>query len=326
MGFPITRMRRLRQNDSLRAMVRETRLDTADMIAPIFIVPGSGIRKPISSLPGQNHLSADKACEYARELRDLGIKSVLLFGIPESKDAAGSAACKDNGVIQNALRELKKATPELVLITDLCFCEYTSHGHCGIMKGEQLDNDATLEILAQQALSHARAGVDIIAPSGMIDGCIGALRRALDSERFLNLPLMSYAAKFSSSFYGPFREAVDSMPQFGDRKSYQMDAANGDEAIREVALDVEEGADIVMVKPALAFLDIIYRVKEKFSVPVAAYNVSGEYAMVKAAAEKGWIDEQQVMLESLLAIKRAGADLIITYFAEAFARLQIKNH
>ena len=312
-------MRRLRNSPALREMVRETTVTPSNLIMPLFVVPGRGIRKEISSLPGQYHLSLDRVGEEAAAIRDLGIPAVLLFGIPEHKDASGSAAWDDHGIIQSALKEIGREAPSLVKITDLCFCEYTSHGHCGIMKGEQLDNDATLEILCRQALSHASAGADMIAPSGMIDGAVRSIRQALDESSFSNISIMAYAAKFASAFYGPFREAVQSAPSFGDRHSYQMDPANGREALREVVLDVEEGADIVMVKPALAFLDIISRVKQELEMPTAAYNVSGEYAMVKAAAQRGWIDEQRVMTECLTSIRRAGADMIITYFARDFA-------
>ena len=305
----------------MRRLVKETRVEIADLIAPLFIVPGSGIRKEIPSLANQFHLSVDMCVEQAQKLRDLGVPAVLLFGIPESKDARGSSACDPKGVIQRASEAIKKQVSDLLVISDLCYCEYTDHGHCGIMKDGVLDNDATITILQEQALSHARAGIDMIAPSGMIDGMIGGLRSALDSNGFSELPIMSYSAKFASSFYGPFRDAVGSTPSYGDRKTYQMDPANTREALREVALDVEEGADVLMVKPALAFLDIIRLVRDRHDLPLAAYNVSGEYAMVKAAAAKGWIDGERVMLEMLLSIKRAGADMIITYFAEEFATL-----
>jgi porphobilinogen synthase len=321
MGYPEVRMRRLRLNPQIRNLVRETQVDTADLIAPLFIVPGKGIKKEISSLANQYHLSVDQCVESAQRIRDLGIPSVLLFGIPEHKDARGSSACEAQGVIQRASEAIKREVPGLLVISDLCYCEYTDHGHCGIVTDGDLDNDATITILQEQALSHARAGVDVIAPSGMIDGMVRGLRSALDEAAFHNIPIMSYSAKFASSFYGPFREAVDSTPTFGDRRTYQMDPANRRQALREVTLDVEEGADILMVKPALAFLDIIREVRDKFDLPLAAYNVSGEYAMVKAAAAKGWIDGRRVMLESLLSIKRAGADMIITYFAEEFAEL-----
>lgn len=321
MAFPDTRMRRLRRTPQLRSMVRETRVAPCDMIMPIFLVAGRGVKKPISSLPGLFHLSPDMAVEEAKEIAALGIPSVLLFAIPESKDHEGTSASKDNGVVQAAVRAIKEQVPGLMITTDLCFCEYTSHGHCGIIHNHDVDNDATLKIIAEQALSHARAGADIIAPSGMMDGMVSAIRTALDAQDFKDAVIMSYSAKFASGFYGPFREAVQSTPEFGDRRSYQMDPANGDEAMREVELDIAEGADIVMVKPALAYLDVLQRIKTRFHMPTAAYNVSGEYAMVKAAAAKGWIDGRRVMLEMLLSIKRAGADLIITYFAKEFAEL-----
>lgn len=314
-------MRSLRMNPQMRRLVKETRVEVADLIAPLFIVPGTGVRKEISSLANQFHLSVDQCVEQAQKLRDLGIPAVLLFGIPESKDSRGSSACDPKGVIQRASEAIKKQVSDLLVISDLCYCEYTDHGHCGIMRDGVLDNDATITILQEQALSHARAGIDMIAPSGMIDGMISGLRSALDGNGFSELPIMSYSAKFASSFYGPFRDAVGSTPSFGDRKTYQMDPANTREALREVALDVEEGADLLMVKPALAFLDIIRLVRDRYDLPLAAYNVSGEYAMVKAAATKGWIDGERVMLEMLLSIKRAGADMIITYFAEEFANL-----
>lgn len=321
MKFPATRLRRLRMNPTMRNMVRETMVHTSDLILPLFIVPGERVKKPIASMPGHANLSIDMALEEAKKMRDLGIQATLLFAIPDYKDDTGSSAWQDDGIIQRAVRAIKEQVPELLVITDLCFCEYTSHGHCGILRGEQLDNDATLEIICKQTISHARAGADVIAPSGMVDGTVGAMRKALDEESFVDLPIMSYSAKFASAFYGPFREAVQSAPQFGDRKSYQMDPANLHEALREVELDIQEGADIVMVKPAMAFLDVLRAVKEKFNMPTAAYNVSGEYAMVKAAAEKGWIDEKRIMLEVLYGIKRAGADMIITYFAPEFAKL-----
>jgi porphobilinogen synthase len=325
MKFPTARLRRLRSSEALRALVRETKVSVDDLMAPIFVVPGKKVRTPISSLPGQFHFSPDEAAEQCRRLRDLGIRSVLLFGIPESKDEIGSAACAENGIVQSASRLIKQAVPDLLLTADLCYCEYTSHGHCGIIRDQDVDNDATLKILQDQALSLARAGIDILAPSGMMDGVVAALRSALDENNFEMLPILGYSAKFASSYYGPFREAVDSAPAFGDRRTYQMDPANTEEALREVALDIEEGADMVMVKPALAFLDIIAAVKQRFQMPTAAYNVSGEYAMIKAAAEKGWIDGKAAMLETLLSIKRAGADIIISYFAEEFARIQ-KSH
>lgn len=325
MNFPQVRMRRLRATPQMRNLVRETRVDIADLIAPLFIVPGTGVKKEISSLANQYHLSVDRCTEQALMLRDLGVQAVLLFGIPEHKDARGSSACDDHGVIQRAAEAIKRQVPGLMVISDLCYCEYTDHGHCGIISNNDVDNDATIEILQAQALSHARAGIDMIAPSGMMDGMISGLRSALDSNGFSSMPIMSYSAKFASSFYGPFREAVASAPSFGDRRTYQMDPANTREALREVALDVEEGADMLMVKPALAFLDIIRLVRDRFDLPLAAYNVSGEYAMVKSAAAKGWIDGDRVMMEMLLSIKRAGADMIITYFAEDFARVSAQS-
>ena len=321
MSFPAVRMRRLRRTPELRAMVRETRVHTSNLMMPIFLCPGSNIKQEIPSLPGLFHFSVDMAVEEAKAIRDLGIPSVLLFAIPEYKDPVGSSGSAENGIVQRAIAAIKAEVPNLVVTTDLCFCEYTSHGHCGIIHNHDVDNDATLKIIAEQTLSHARAGADIIAPSGMMDGCIGAMRTALDEAKFTSTTIMSYAAKFTSGFYGPFRDAVQSTPEFGDRRTYQMDGANSKEALREVALDIEEGADIVMVKPALSYLDIIKSVKDTYKMPTAAYNVSGEYAMVKAAGAKGWIDEQRVMLETLLSIKRAGADIIITYFAKEFAAL-----
>jgi porphobilinogen synthase len=321
MRFPIYRPRRLRRNENFRRLTRETRLSVDNLIMPLFIVPGSRVTQPISSMPGIAQLSIDRAVEECKAIRDLGVPGVILFGIPDHKDAVGSDAYSDNGIIQRALRTLKEQVPGLLLITDVCFCEYTDHGHCGIIKGQDVDNDATLEILSKEALSHARAGADMVAPSDMMDGRIGAIRQTLDSEGFPHLPIMAYAAKFASGFYGPFREAAESTPQFGDRRSYQMDPPNAEEALREVELDIAEGADIVMVKPALPYLDIIRRVKEKFSYPVAAYNVSGEYAMIKAAALNGWLDEERVMMEALTGIKRAGADIILTYFAKEAARV-----
>jgi porphobilinogen synthase len=321
MRFPIYRARRLRRNENLRRVVRETQLSVNDVIMPLFIVPGSQVAKPVTSMPGVAQLSIDRAVEECKEIRDLGIPGVILFGIPDHKDAVGSDAYNDQGIIQRALQTLKEQVPGLLLITDVCFCEYTDHGHCGIVKGQDVDNDATLAILVKEALSHARAGADMVAPSDMMDGRVGAIRQALDSEGFPHIPIMAYSAKFASGFYGPFREAAESTPQFGDRRSYQMDPANGDEALREVDMDIAEGADIVMVKPALPYLDIIRRVKEKFGYPVAAYHVSGEYAMIKAAALNGWLDEERVMLEALTSIKRAGADIILTYFAKDAARV-----
>lgn len=322
MNYPSTRLRRLRRSSFLRDMVRETHVGVENLIAPLFVVPGDGVRREITSMPGQFQLSVDSTVEQVCRLADIGIRSVLLFAIPEFKDEVGSSAWHPHGIIPQAVRAIKKAAPEIVVVTDLCFCEYTSHGHCGVMKNGELQNDETLENLVRQALVHAEVGVDMIAPSGMLDGMIGRLRKGLDGAGFTDTPLMSYAAKFASAFYGPFREAVQSAPEYGDRKTYQMDAANITEALREVELDIAEGADIVMVKPGLAYLDVVRAVKERFQMPTAVYNVSGEYAMVKAAARNGWLDETRVMLETLTAMRRAGADLIITYFAEAFAELQ----
>ena len=320
MPFPTHRSRRLRRTETLRRMVRETRLSVDDLIYPLFICPGKGVRDPIGSMPGVARLSVDQAVEECREVAHLGIPAVILFGIPESKDAAGSGAYADDGIVQQAIRAIKAAVPDLVVITDVCLCEYTDHGHCGVIDKGDVQNDPTLKVLARAALSHVHAGADMVAPSDMMDGRIGAIRKALDTEGHTELPIMAYSAKYASGFYGPFREAADSTPQFGDRRSYQMDPPNTDEALREVRLDLEEGADIIMVKPALAYLDVIQRIKSVVDVPVAAYNVSGEYAMIKAAGQLGWLDENRVMMESLTAIKRAGADLILTYFAKDVAR------
>ena len=324
-GFPQARPRRLRNHPLLRELVRETHLSPADLILPLFVRPGLGLRKPIASMPGNSQLSPDTLIDEVREAVSLGIRAFILFGIPGSKDATGSSALADDGIVQVALKRLRDSfADQIYLITDECFCEYTDHGHCGVLNEKagkiDLDNDATLPLLAQQCVSHARCGTDMVAPSGMLDGMVGAIRAGLDRAGFLDLPILSYAAKYSSGFYGPFRDAAESPPQFGDRSTYQMDPANGDEALREVALDLAEGADLVMVKPALAYLDIIYRVKERFGVPVAAYNVSGEFAMVKAAAANGWIDERRVTLEILTSIKRAGADMILSYSARDVAR------
>jgi porphobilinogen synthase len=302
-------------------MVRETSLGPNNFIYPLFVGPGRDKANPVSSMPGVAQLSVDRALRECQEASALGIPAVILFGIPEHKDAAGSEAYADNGVVQQAIRAIKENVPELLVITDVCLCEYTDHGHCGVIKDRDVDNDSTLELLAKEALSHARAGADIVGPSDMMDGRVGAIRKALDENGFAHTAIMAYAAKYASGFYGPFREAAESTPQFGDRRSYQMDPANAEEALREVELDIREGADIVMVKPALAYLDIVYRVKKKFGYPVAAYNVSGEYSMIKAAAANGWIDEERVMLELLYAIRRAGADMILTYFAKDAARL-----
>ena len=320
MSFPIQRPRRLRRNENLRRMVRETRLSVDDLIMPLFVVPGRGVENPVASMPGVAQLSVDRAVEECKTIRDLGIPGVILFGIPEQKDSLGSGAYHDDGIVQRAVQAIKEHVPGLVVITDVCLCEYTDHGHCGVVKGSDVDNDATLDLLVKESLSHVRAGADMVAPSDMMDGRVGAIRRALDAEGFSQTPIMAYSAKYASGFYGPFREAAESTPQFGDRRSYQMDCANTDEALREVALDVEEGADIVMVKPALPYLDVIRRVKERFDVPLAAYSVSGEYAMLKAAARNGWLDEARVVHEALTGIKRAGVDVILTYFAKDVAR------
>jgi porphobilinogen synthase len=320
MPFPDYRSRRLRKNEKLRQLVRETTLSAGNLIYPLFVVPGTNVIRPVSSMPGIAQLSVDRAVLECREAAALGIPAVILFGIPETKDALGSEASISDGVVQQAVRAIKDNVPDLLVVTDVCLCEYTDHGHCGLIKNGAIDNDSTLELLAQEALSHAQAGADIVAPSDMMDGRVGAIRRVLDSKGFDQVVIMAYAAKYASGFYGPFREAAESTPQFGDRRSYQMDPANTDEALREVELDIQEGADIVMVKPALAYLDVIYRVKEQFGYPVAAYNVSGEYSMIKAAGINGWIDEERIMLEVLLSIRRAGADMILTYFAKQLAR------
>jgi len=319
--FPTTRLRRLRMTERLRSMVRETVLTPDDFIYPLFVVPGSGVKNEVSSMPGVFQMSVDMIVRECVEVAGTGVPAVIFFGIPETKDEVGSGAYDPHGVVQEALRAVKKEVPELVLITDVCLCEYTSHGHCGIVRGNQILNDESVELLAREALSHAEAGADMVAPSDMFDGRVGAIRQALDAHGFHSVPIMAYAAKYASGFYGPFREAAESTPQFGDRRSHQMDPANSDEALREVALDIAEGADIVMVKPALPYLDVIRRVKDRFAMPTAAYNVSGEYSLVKAAGRNGWVDEERVMMEMLLSIKRAGADLILTYFAKDAARL-----
>jgi len=341
MGFPDHRPRRLRANERLRSLVRETRLHPSQLVQPLFVCEGEKVLRPIVSMPGQAQRSVDLVVEECRELRDVGVGSVLLFGLPAHKDAVGSSAWDEDGVVPRAVRAIKQHVPEILIWCDVCLCEYTDHGHCGVLRAAQqrgasptpsptpsptlsnefptIDNDATLPYLASMALTCARAGADIIAPSDMMDGRIGVMRRALDGAGFIETVLVSYAAKYASSFYGPFREAADNAPAFGDRRAYQMDLANSDEALREVALDLEEGADIVMIKPALAYLDVIHRVKTRFGVPVAAYNVSGEYAMVKAAAERGWIDEERVTREILLSIARAGADIVVTYHAKDVA-------
>jgi porphobilinogen synthase len=324
-GFPQVRLRRLRTHPKLRDLVRETELNPRDFVLPLFVRHGRGDRVPISSMPGHAQLTVEHLAEEVAEIEALGIPAVILFGIPEHKDAVGSDAYSEQGIVQQAVRAIKQAGSTLLVMTDVCFCEFTDHGHCGIVNdahgAPDVDNDATLEILVREAVSHARAGADVIAPSGMMDGMIAALRSGLDAAGFSRIPILSYAAKYCSGFYGPFREAAESAPKFGDRRTYQMDPANGAEALREVALDLAEGADLLMVKPALSYLDIIRRVKDAYpEVPLAAYNVSGEFAMIKAAAANGWIDEQRVALEVLTSIKRAGADLILTYFAKDAAR------
>jgi porphobilinogen synthase len=320
MSFPTHRPRRLRRTEALRSLVRETRLTTAAMIYPLFVCPGSRVRQAVSSMPGIFQQSVDHIVEECREVAGLGLPGVILFGLPESKDPRGSDSISAQGVVQRAVEAIRKANLSLLVITDVCLCEYTDHGHCGVIENGEVANDPTLTILAAQALSHARAGADIVAPSDMMDGRVAAIRQKLDEHKFENIAIVSYAAKYCSGFYGPFREAAQSTPQFGDRRSYQMDPANAREALKEVALDLEEGADIVMVKPALPYLDIIRRVRDAFDVPVGAYNVSGEYSMVKAAAQHGWLDERRVALEVLTAIQRAGADIILTYHAKDVAR------
>ncbi|ACN99526.1 delta-aminolevulinic acid dehydratase [Sulfurihydrogenibium azorense Az-Fu1] len=324
MGFPINRYRRLRKNENIRRLVRETTLSVDDLIYPIFIEDGQNIKKEIPSMPGIYRWSLDRINEELDEVVSLGIPAVLLFGIPSYKDEVGSDTWNDEGIIQRAIKHIKKNYPNLYVITDVCFCEYTSHGHCGVLHNHDVDNDLTLENTRKQVISHAKAGADMVAPSGMMDGVVKTIREALDSAGFYDIPIMAYSAKYASSYYGPFREAADSTPAFGDRRTYQMDPANRLEALREVALDIEEGADIVMVKPALAYLDIIRDIKNNFNIPLAAYNVSGEYSMIKAAGKLGWIDEKKVMMETLTSIKRAGSDIIITYFAKEVARI-LKN-
>jgi len=326
MGFPLYRPRRMRRTENLRRMVRETVLTTDDLIMPLFVRPGRKIKKEIPSMPGNYQMSVDTLVKEVKEIEALGIPAVILFGIPKTKDATGSSGCSDRGIVQQAIRAIRKAKSEIVVITDVCLCEYTDHGHCGVLKKHRtsgvrdVDNDATLKLLAKMAVSHCRAGADMVAPSDMMDGRVGAIRAALDEAKFHDVPIMAYSAKYASAFYGPFRDAAESPPQFGDRRSYQMDPPNTDEALREVELDIEEGADIVMVKPAIPYLDIIRCVKDEFGYPVAAYNVSGEFAMVKAAARKGWLDEKRIALEMLTSIKRAGADMILTYWSKDVAR------
>ena len=321
MYYPDYRPRRLRKNENFRRMIRETKLSVDDLVYPLFVVPGKDKKKPIRSMPGHFQMSIDHILKEVQKTKDLGIPAILLFGIPDKKDELASGAFTKDGIIQQAVRRIKDKVADILVITDVCLCEYTSHGHCGMIEKGDVDNDTTLEVLAETARSHAKAGVDMVAPSAMMDGQIRAIREGLDEAGYDNLPIMAYSAKYASCFYGPFREAAESVPQFGDRKAYQMDPANSDEAIREINLDVEEGADIIMVKPALPYLDIIRRAREEFDLPVAAYNVSGEFAMIKAAAQLGWLDGERAMVEALTSIKRAGADIIITYFAQDMAKL-----
>jgi porphobilinogen synthase len=321
MPFPIQRLRRLRANESMRSLVRETRLHPSQFILPLFACPGEGIRREIGSMPGNYQMSIDELTRECAEVQSLGIGGVILFGLPETKDEMATGAYDDDGIVQRAIRAVKRELPRLLIITDVCNCEYTSHGHCGKVVDGDVDNDQTLEWLARSAVSHARAGADIVAPSDMMDGRVGAIRTALDRDGFQKTPILSYAAKFASVFYGPFREAAESTPQFGDRRSYQMDPANGREAMREIELDIEEGADMIMVKPALPYLDLIWQARQRFDVPIAAYQVSGEFSMIVAAARNGWIDQERAMMETLTAIRRAGAGMILTYFAKAAAKL-----
>ncbi|MDI6794387.1 MAG: porphobilinogen synthase [bacterium] len=325
MHFPAYRPRRLREKEALRSLIRETRVTAADLVMPCFVVHGEGVKREIASMPGNFHFSIDELIKEAAELKALGVKAILLFGLPAGKDSMASEAYAEDGIIQLAVRRLKEKCPEILVITDVCLCEYMDHGHCGVVRQGRILNDESLELLARTALSHAVAGADMIAPSDMMDGRVKAIRDTLDQAGYTHLPIMSYSAKYASSFYGPFRDAASSAPSFGDRRSYQMDPANSDEAMREVRLDIEEGADIVMIKPALAYLDIIYRVKKEFGYPVAAYNVSGEFSMLKAGAEREWIDESASVLEILTSIKRAGADIIITYFAKEAAKSLLKE-
>lgn len=321
MPFPIHRPRRLRSSVQMRALVRETRLEPSQMVLPLFVCPGEGVKREIGSMPGNYQMSVDQLVRECEEVRGLGLGGVILFGLPETKDEMASGAYASDGIVQRALAAVKREVPGLLVMTDVCNCEYTSHGHCGLVNGEDVDNDATLDWLARAAVSHARAGADIVAPSDMMDGRVGAIRAALDAAGFTGTPILSYAAKFASVFYGPFREAADSAPQFGDRRSYQMDPANAREAMREIELDLEEGADMIMVKPAMPYLDLIREARVRFDVPIAAYQVSGEFSMIVAAAERGWIDYDRAVLESLTCIRRAGADFVLTYFAKAAARL-----
>ena len=321
MLFPDYRPRRLRQNAAFRRMIRETQLSVDDLILPAFAVSGRDVKNPIPSMPGQFQLSLDHMVKLANTVHKLGIPAMILFGLPDKKDSLGTQAYSDHGIVQQAVKAVKDCQPDLAVITDVCLCQYTNHGHCGVITGDIIDNDASLDLIAKTALSHCRAGADMVAPSDMMDGRVAEIRNLLDENDFSQIPIMSYAAKYCSAYYGPFREAADSAPQFGDRRTYQMDPANAIEAIREATMDVEEGADIIMVKPALPYLDIINRIREEIDLPVAAYNVSGEYAMIKAAAQMGWLDGQKVMMETLTAIKRAGADIILTYFALEAAQL-----
>ena len=321
MAHPLYRPRRLRESPLIRRMVRETRLGVENLILPLFAVHGRGVREPVDSMPGVSRLSVDELLKEAKDAASMGIPAVLLFGVPQSKDPRGSEAYAEDGIVQQVARAVKETIPDLLVITDVCLCQYTSHGHCGLVEDGRVKNDASVELLARVALSHMESGADVVAPSDMMDGRVGAIREALDEAGYTETPIMAYSAKYASAFYGPFREAAESAPQFGDRRSYQMDPANAAEALREVGLDVDEGADIVMVKPALPYLDVIARVRQEFGLPLAAYSVSGEYAMIKAAARLGWLDEERCMLEALTAIRRAGADLIITYFAREAARL-----
>jgi len=325
MLFPDYRARRMRQSEGLRRMIRETNLTVNDFILPLFVIGGKKVKNPIPSMPGHFQLSIDYLIPETQKAVELGIPAVMLFGIPDKKDALGTQAYAKDGIVQRAARKLKNAYPDLVVITDVCLCQYTDHGHCGVVEGECIDNDASLDLLARTALSHAKSGADMVAPSDMMDGRVAEIREALDENGFSHVPIMSYAAKYCSAYYGPFRAAAESAPKFGDRRTYQMDPANALEAIREATLDIEEGADIIMVKPALPYLDIIYRIREEIDLPVAAYNVSGEFAMIKAAVEKGWLDGPRVMMETLTAIKRAGADTILTYFAVEAAEILKKS-
>ncbi|MBW2630250.1 MAG: porphobilinogen synthase [Deltaproteobacteria bacterium] len=321
MNFPDYRPRRLRKNENFRRMIRETGLSVDDLVCPLFVTHGRGVKNPISSMPGNFQMSIDNLVEEVKKIKGMGIPAIMLFGIPEAKDEEGSGAWAEDGIIQQAVRKIKDEIADILVITDVCLCEYTSHGHCGILDGSEVDNDATLELLARTALSHALAGADMVAPSAMMDGQVCAIRGMLDDEGYEDIPIMAYSAKYASCFYGPFREAAQGAPQFGDRRSYQMDPPNSCEAIREIALDIEEGADIIIVKPALSYLDIIRRARDEFDLPIAAYNVSGEFSMIKAADKLGWLDGKKAMMESLVSIKRAGADIIITYFAQEAAEL-----